>query len=228
MNWWEQDDEGRSKRARLRMEPDQSLALFQEPLEERRKSALPEGNDEWKFCCPFHDDTTPSCNFNPRKDCFRCFACPAKGTGRTLFYQLQRGRTKAETIQRIAEKMGKSIEYIDPDSKAEAIYNYLSEKGNLLKQVLRYRDDEGNKSFRQRRPGKDGPVWSVRGLPPMLYNARLLQFNYKICITEGEKDADAVTALNLYQSRGRHFGRCRFLASEARQATRQTPGHHCP
>ncbi len=105
--------------------------------------------------------------------------------------------TKGEAIQQMATVMGMDIEFHQPDANAVAIYSYRNEKGKLLKQVVRYPDEDGSKVFRQRRPAKGGWIWNVSGLPPMLLNRESLEFADVVCITEGEKDAESVTALGL-------------------------------
>jgi len=37
------------------------------------------GQDQVKICCPFHDDTNPSCGLNTKKRVFNCFSCGEKG-----------------------------------------------------------------------------------------------------------------------------------------------------
>jgi len=39
----------------------------------------PNGQDQVKICCPFHDDHKPSCGLNLTKGVFNCFSCQAKG-----------------------------------------------------------------------------------------------------------------------------------------------------
>ncbi|MEJ8563274.1 CHC2 zinc finger domain-containing protein [Yoonia sp. GPGPB17] len=39
----------------------------------------PNGQDQVKICCPFHDDHKPSCGLNLKKGVFNCFSCQAKG-----------------------------------------------------------------------------------------------------------------------------------------------------
>lgn len=198
-NWYEQDGKGSSKRADFRMSSEFAEKLFLKLLEERGEIAQRKGKGEWKFCCPFHDDSNPSCSYNPRLGCFHCFSagCGAKGTTRTLLMQLSR-TGREETIKRIADEMGKQVEYIDPDSKVLAIYNYFDKFGNLKKQVLRLpNDDNGNKRFTQRRLGKDGWIYTTKGMKPMLYNQNTIDYADTVLITEGEKDADTVTHLAL-------------------------------
>ncbi len=177
-NYYEEGAKGRSKRADLSMSPEEAEELFLKLLNERGESAQREGSGEFKFCCPFHNDSNPSCNFNPTLGCFHCFSasCGEKGTSRRLLMQLS-NESGEETIKRIAQAMGKQIEFIEPDKEALAIYEYVDKFGIVQKQVLRLPDDEnGNRRFTQRRRGKDGWVYSVKGMRPMLFNARLLPY----------------------------------------------------
>ncbi|MCS5585339.1 MAG: hypothetical protein NZ777_17740, partial [Pseudomonadales bacterium] len=53
-----------------------------------------------------------------------------------------------------------------PSRTIAAIYDYCDETGSLLFQVVRYEPKE----FKQRRPnGKDGWVWNLEGVDPVLY-----------------------------------------------------------
>jgi len=97
--------------------------------------------------------------------------------------------------------LGQKAEYHPPDKNAIAIYDWKDERGNLVKQVLRYPNkSDGSKDFRQRRPGKGGDwIRNTVGVPPMLFNLDLLHIFHSdvVAITEGEKDACTVTNLSL-------------------------------
>lgn len=166
------------------------------------RSCLPPGatvidqeNGDLTICCPFHDDSTPSCSVSPKKCCFHCFGCKEKGTLTQLAMKLQ-GISRGEAIQQRAKVAGLEVEYHDPDSNAEAIYSYEDSQGNLVKQVLRYPD----KRFAQRRYTPSSWVWNTKGVRPILYNLPRLEFANTVVITEGEKDADRVTSLKLRAS----------------------------
>jgi len=198
-NWYEEYAEGQSKKANLLMPAELAESLFLQLLKERGETAQREAGGEYKFKCPFHDDSTPSCNFNPSKGCFYCFSgsCHAKGTTQALLKQLS-GSSGEATIRLVAEAIGKTIEYVDPDWEAIAIYDYKDKFGILRKQVLRLKDDaEGNRRFSQRRMGKNGWIYSTKGLKPMLFNLDLFDSARTVFVTEGEKDAVTITQLNL-------------------------------
>ena len=79
-------------------------------------------------------------------------------------------------------------------------YDYTNEAGELLFQKLRYVDEDGKKTFRQRKPdGAGGYVYSLGDTPKVLYNLpAVLEAKKKgkaIWVVEGEKDADTLIAL---------------------------------
>lgn len=81
-----------------------------------------------------------------------------------------------------------------------ATYDYLDEDGALLFQKLRYVDQDGRKTFRQRRPdGIGGWIFSLGDTPKVLYNLPMVLHaiadGKRIYVVEGEKDADTLNAL---------------------------------
>jgi hypothetical protein len=156
-----------------------------------------EGSGEYKLRCPFHDDPKPSLNFNPSKNTFHCFGCPAKGTTKKLVMQLK-GISESEAIQQHARAIGIDPVF-EPDSDAEAEYRYTDQSGNLLYRVLRY----PGKRFSQQRWTPEGWVHNLKGVKPTLYNLPEIACAATVVITEGEKDADRVNGLKLNDFTGR-------------------------
>ncbi|MEY2958737.1 MAG: hypothetical protein RLZZ01_1305, partial [Actinomycetota bacterium] len=84
--------------------------------------------------------------------------------------------------------------------RLEKTYDYTDRDGRLVMQVLRYRTDDGGKTFRQRVPdGHGGWHWSTQQLEERpLY--RLIEVSAAVTageavwVVEGEKDADAISA----------------------------------
>lgn len=78
----------------------------------------------------------------------------------------------------------------------EATYDYVDESGTLVFQVLRYRDGEGRKTFRQRRPDGAGWSWSTTGIDKPLYRLPAVlaaaAAGQVVFVVEGEKDVHAV------------------------------------
>lgn len=79
-------------------------------------------------------------------------------------------------------------------------YDYYDGDGTLLFQKQRFADEYGKKTFRQRKPdGRGGWTYSLGDTPKVLYNLpKVLMAKAErafIWVVEGEKDADAVSAL---------------------------------
>lgn len=81
-----------------------------------------------------------------------------------------------------------------------ATYDYFDADGTLLFQKLRYVNQWGKKTFRQRRMDETGKwVYSLGDTPKILYNLpaviKAVTDGQKVYVVEGEKDADAMIAL---------------------------------
>ena len=141
------------------------------------------GNGNIEICCPFHLDNTPSLSISlTKKGCWHCFGGSC-GMGGNLF-----------TLARAFDP----VKFRDPDPDAEAIYSYRDDKGNLLYQVLRFRNPDGSKRFQQRRPAFGGGwKYSMKGVKRVLYNQQLFPMAKTVMLVEGEKDADAATGSRL-------------------------------
>src|SRR5262249_42890268 len=79
-----------------------------------------------------------------------------------------------------------------------ATYDYVSETGDLLYQVVRYEP----KTFRQRRPnGTGGWTWKLEGVWQVPYRlpevVEAIASGRLVVVVEGEKDADALWALGI-------------------------------
>ena len=152
------------------------------------------GNNQWQARCPCrNDDENPSLAIAYKDDrilvnCFRgASAC---------------------NVQEICTEVGVSLNDLFPDKPKEqklskvAEYDYYDEAGELLFQKVRYIDQDGRKTFRQRRP-VDGGEWeySLGDTPKVLYNLPAVRAaiasNTSIYVVEGEKDAEALIARGL-------------------------------
>ena len=126
-NWYEVESNGTLRHADFRLTQEQTETLFRQLLEGAGEYAIPGSEDEFKFCCPFHSDSTPSCSFNTRKGCFHCFGCSMSGTTSTLFTKLLGGDTK-ELFNRIASVKGVDVTLRNPD-EGKTVYKYKEGSG---------------------------------------------------------------------------------------------------
>ncbi len=152
-----------------------------------------EVGDGWAARCPCrNDDDNPSLSVKEGDD------------GRVLAI-CHRGSPC--TFPKICESMGIKIQdtmphkedFIKPKAKLSLVktYDFHDADGTLLFQKLRYIDEDGKKTFRQRKPdGNGGWEYSLGSTPKVLYNLPAVlaakSRGSRIFVVEGEKDADAL------------------------------------
>jgi len=151
------------------------------------------GGNEYIALCPFHDDKTPSFNFNSESGLYLCRGCGRKGNALHFYAKLNGFDTKRDfpkILQGIARDFGIDIPQEKPRVVAE--YNYTDESGNLLFQVVRMQP----KNFRQRHKNEKGEwLWNLNGVQRVLYNLPAVIRAGEVLIVEGEKDVETLAAI---------------------------------
>jgi DNA primase len=71
---------------------------------------------EWKACCPFHNEKTPSFTVNDDKGFYHCFGCGAHGDA-IRFLTDQRGMQFMDAVKELAAKAGLDVPAPDPKAK---------------------------------------------------------------------------------------------------------------
>jgi hypothetical protein len=105
-----------------------------------------------------------------------------------------------------------------------ATYPYTDADGSLVMEVLRYRTEEGGKTFRQRCPdGAGGWTWSTSHLVERpLYRLpevmAAVSAGEPVWVVEGEKDADALAALG-------HAATCNPMGADNGAGNKWRPEH---
>jgi DNA primase len=74
---------------------------------------------EWKACCPFHNEKTPSFTVNDDKGFYHCFGCGAHGDA-IRFLTDQRGLPFMDAVKELAAKAGMEVPAPDPKSRERA------------------------------------------------------------------------------------------------------------
>lgn len=155
--------------------------------------------DGWAAACPCRsDDSNPSLSINQGTDgrvlvtCHRGVPCDINQICTSM------GITTADLYPKETRK--KKVAEEKEVLTLVATYDYFDEDGTLLFQKLRYVNQSGKKTFRQRRPdGHGGWSWGLGDTPKVLYNLpavrRAVHDGTKVYVVEGEKDADAMIAL---------------------------------
>lgn len=70
-----------------------------------RKVKLQRAGREWKGCCPFHNEKTPSFYVNDEKAFYHCFGCGAHGDVVRFVCEAE-GRTFREAVEQLANEAG--------------------------------------------------------------------------------------------------------------------------
>jgi DNA primase len=74
---------------------------------------------EWKACCPFHNEKTPSFTINDDKHFYHCFGCGAHGDA-IRFLTDHRGMPFMDAVKELAAKAGMDVPAPDPQAKERA------------------------------------------------------------------------------------------------------------
>jgi hypothetical protein len=156
---------------------------------------------EWVALCPAHDDHTPSLSVTHRGGAV-LFRCRSHGC---TFAQIVRalGLDPGDCFDAGPAAKGDYSQRLGFEHRVERAYWYHAADGAELFQVVRL---AWPKDFRQRRrakpgePSRDGWVWKTDDLPRVPYRLPGLLAADRaavVYVVEGEKDADALTALGL-------------------------------
>ncbi|RNM13891.1 DNA primase [Nocardioides pocheonensis] len=70
------------------------------------------GGGNLKGLCPFHDERSPSFNVTPSRGMYHCFGCGAGGDVIKFVMEID-GLGFTETVERLAEKTGVQLRYVD-------------------------------------------------------------------------------------------------------------------
>ena len=70
--------------------------------------ALKKAGKEYKVCCPFHNEKTPSFTVSPSKQFYHCFGCGAHGT--VVGFLMEHDRLEfVEAIEDLAARAGLDV-----------------------------------------------------------------------------------------------------------------------
>ncbi|MEE4206825.1 MAG: DNA primase [Erythrobacter sp.] len=78
-----------------------------------RTTKLTKAGREWKACCPFHSENTPSFYVNDDKGFYHCFGCEAHGDVISWMIE-QRGLSFMDAIKELAAEAGMEVPAPDP------------------------------------------------------------------------------------------------------------------
>ena len=85
-----------------------------------RTTRIQKAGREWKACCPFHNEKTPSFTINDEKGFYHCFGCGAHGDV-IRWMTDQRGLQFMDAIKELAVEAGMEVPAPDPQAAGRAI-----------------------------------------------------------------------------------------------------------
>lgn len=94
---------------------------------------------EYKACCPFHGEKTPSFTVSPTKGFYHCFGCGAHGTALGFLMEYDRVEFVA-AVEELAARLGLEVPREgggQPQSPLAPLYDVLASATNFFEQALR-------------------------------------------------------------------------------------------
>ncbi|MGL4541115.1 MAG: CHC2 zinc finger domain-containing protein, partial [Polymorphobacter sp.] len=84
-----------------------------------RRVKLTRAGREWKGCCPFHNEKTPSFYVNDDKGFYHCFGCGAHGDV-IRFLTDQEGLPFMDAVKQLAAQAGMEVPSATPEARERA------------------------------------------------------------------------------------------------------------
>jgi DNA primase len=114
---------------------------------------------EYKACCPFHNEKTPSFTINDEKGFYHCFGCSAHGDA-IRWMTDQRGLSFMDAVKELADAAGMQVPAADPKAAAKA------ERANTLYDVMAAAQDWFVTQFQALEGAEARAYCDRRGLKP--------------------------------------------------------------
>jgi len=104
-----------------------------------RSVKLTRAGREWKACCPFHNEKTPSFTVNDEKGFYHCFGCSAHGDAIGWLTEAQ-GLPFMDAVKELADAAG--IELPAPDARAQERAERASSLYEVMEAAARWFSDQ--------------------------------------------------------------------------------------
>jgi DNA primase len=136
-----------------------------------RKTRLLRNGRNWKGCCPFHNEKTPS--FYVYEDHFHCFGCAAHGDAISFLMRAE-GASFTEAVERLAGEAGLTVPKATPqqaarEARARDLHGVLAAAAAAFERRLRLPEGRAGLDYLRRRGlseesiGRFGLGWSGEG-----------------------------------------------------------------
>jgi DNA primase len=131
---------------------------------------------EWKACCPFHNEKTPSFTVNDDKGFYHCFGCGAHGDA-IRFLTDRRGLPFMDAVKELAGKAGMDVPAADPrererSKRQSSLTDVMGEVARWYAEQLQGIAGTGARDYLKRRGIEQGTIQHFGlGLAPDSRNA---------------------------------------------------------
>src|SRR5687767_2743298 len=120
-----------------------------------RQVKLQRAGREWKACCPFHKEKTPSFTINDEKGFYHCFGCGAHGDA-IRFLTEARGLPFMDAVKELADAAGMEVPAPDPRSqqraeRAKDLYDVMEAAAHWFEEQLGGMDGGQARDYLQKR-----------------------------------------------------------------------------
>jgi DNA primase len=171
-----------------------------------RRVQLKKAGREYKACCPFHDEKSPSFTVSPQKGFYHCFGCGAHGTAVSFLMDFDH-MSFIEAIESLANSMGVEVPRSESDKPAQRydeLFSLLAKVEHHWQQCLR--DDPSAIDYLKQR-GIDGATAQRFGIgfAPEGWSLLLDRFGK----SDAEIDRLLAAGLVIRKDNGRHYDRFR-------------------
>jgi DNA primase len=95
-----------------------------------RRVQLKKAGREYKACCPFHDEKSPSFTVSPNKGFYHCFGCGAHGTALGFLMEFDH-MSFVEAVESLASTMGVDVPRKEGDKPAQRYDDLFSIMSNV-------------------------------------------------------------------------------------------------
>ncbi|MDX1904444.1 MAG: DNA primase [Thermonemataceae bacterium] len=112
--------------------------------------SLKKAGKDWKACCPFHNEKTPSFSVSPAKNIYKCFGC-GKGGDPVNFVMEIEGVSYAEALKQLAKKYQIELpeealaeptqEEIQKQNERDSLFIVLNHAKNFFQEQLFYTEE---------------------------------------------------------------------------------------
>jgi DNA primase len=120
-----------------------------------RSVKLTRAGREWKACCPFHNEKTPSFTVNDEKAFYHCFGCGANGDA-IKFLTEQGGLSFMDAVKELAQACGMTVPAADPrarekEERAAGLHDVMAAAASWFTDQLDGKDGGEARAYLDRR-----------------------------------------------------------------------------